>query len=44
MNNSLSMTDFQMCCAVNGVTYDDGSTTANAVKTLVRAVKMNGRA
>lgn len=29
---------------VNGVTYDDGSTTANAVKTLVRAVKMNGRA
>lgn len=26
---------------VNGVTYDDGSTTANAVKTLVRAVKMN---
>lgn len=29
---------------VNGVTYDDGSTTANAVKTLARAVKMNGRA
>ena len=29
---------------VNGVTYDDGSATANAVKTLVRAVKMNGRA
>lgn len=29
---------------VNGVTYDDGSTTANAVKTLIRAVKMNGRA
>lgn len=29
---------------VNGVTYDDGSTTANAVKSLVRAVKMNGRA
>ena len=29
---------------VNGVTYDDGSSTANAVKTLVKAVKMNGRA
>jgi len=29
---------------VNGVMYDDGSTTANAVKTLVRAVKLNGRA
>ena len=29
---------------VNGVTYEDGSSTATAVKSLVRAVKMNGRA
>lgn len=29
---------------VNGITYDDGTNTANAVKTLVRAVKLNGRA
>ena len=28
---------------INGVTYDDGSNVSNAVRTLVRAVKVEGR-